>query len=283
MKQKKLDLKIIISIKELPSWAHRYEFIYDGYRNPLTHSTAEEVLNSLFTWNTETLNVHLHIWPAIACVSCMVYVMLGEPFAIASGMTRMAMVLPYIGCGALMFFSVFAHTTHVMSSDSNLHAWRIDMFGIIAASFCRSIAEGWLLFGLILNSTAAFTVGTLLSIILAALTTWRTMYDEYDWTMVYAAISITPLCAIYTAIAYSGTNTNLQGFANYGMLSTLFLYVASSAFYKGKLPERYVRLDVLNYIGNSHQIFHVLSALGFYMGFGATGYFPAIERSLSMG
>jgi len=34
---------------------------------------------------------------------------------------------------------------------------------------------------------------------------------------------------------------------------------------------------------SSHQIFHVLSALGFYMGFAATGYFPAIERSLSTG
>jgi predicted membrane channel-forming protein YqfA (hemolysin III family) len=109
------------------------------------------------------------------------------------------------------------------------------------------------------------------------------MYDEYDWTMAHAAVSITPICAIYTAIAYAGSNTHLQSFANFGMLSTLFLYVASSAFYKGKLPERYVRLDWLNYIGNSHQIFHVLSALGFYMGFAATGYFPAIERSLSTG
>ncbi len=56
-----------VSADELPAWAHTYEFITAGYRNPFVHDTWGAALFSALQWHTESMNVHSHLWPGLGC------------------------------------------------------------------------------------------------------------------------------------------------------------------------------------------------------------------------
>ena len=175
-----LSLTPTVALEELPAWAHRYEFITYGYRNPETHATWRAVLLSLFAWHTETVNVHSHLWPGLGCILVLILRVPQDSFQGASPLGQASTAVSCIGCGAMCLLSALAHLMHVHSVHSEAVAWKLDMVGIVVSAWSRLFSDAWVFFGVYLGSSPAFYAIMAVATVLALLTIRRTWQGHFD-------------------------------------------------------------------------------------------------------
>jgi multidrug efflux pump subunit AcrB len=91
-----------VSADELPAWAHTYEFITAGYRNPSVHDTWDAALFSALQWHTESMNVHSHFWPGLGCFLFLAFQVPTESFQTASALGQASCLLSCLTSAAMI-------------------------------------------------------------------------------------------------------------------------------------------------------------------------------------
>lgn len=280
-----------LSVEELPAWAHRYPFIQRGYRDPNLHASLYDVALSLFSWHSETINIHLHLLPALCCF-LMVLVRIPGGDALSAGPGEWVIHGACLLCGCMFLFSASAHAVHVMSPSAMAFAWRLDFTGIILGAFGRFLLDAWVLVAVLHSDHRAFLLSAGLAFACILLGIWRTWLGELRWAYFFgllAPVLVSPALA-YCAFAPSSTAQLAIRGVDLGALRTLVAWLIASTcillggiavFYVGRLPERFLRLNLLDFAGNSHNFFHITCALSFWAGALASSYLARIEASLT--
>jgi len=169
-----------VSADELPSWAHTYDFVTAGYRNPSHHDTWASVFFSALTWHTESVNVHTHLWPGLGCFLVLTLRVPMDCFQTASPLGQASTVVSCVGCGVMMLFSATAHLIHVLSPSVEKVAWKLDMVGIAVSAWGRLFSDLWVFFGVYLRSVAAFAAAMTAASALALFCVYRTWQGHFD-------------------------------------------------------------------------------------------------------
>ena len=224
-------------------------FILTGYRNPLTHSTPWECMQSIFTWHNETLNIHTHLWSAVyfACAY------LTRPvYACASTILHVGITLGYLGAFLMSVASTFAHTMYILDSKWYRFAWFIDCLGIIAVNYSHFFLDLFSI-ALYVHSPTLLYAGLGLITVFSAwciLNARRSQDGIGNWGIYYAAVASLPL----TLVNYSLIQREAS---RWSMLCSALVVVGGSLFYSGRIPERLCNpYRMFDYV-SSHMWFHI--------------------------
>lgn len=284
-----------LALEELPPWAHRYLYITAGYRNPYLYNSYASCFWSLFHWHTETLNVHLHLWAGLGVFGALGVILAYPGFAACTLTARVVTILGVLGCATMCFASAYAHATHSISARAERQAWRIDMMGIVAASYGRCLFDLWCLLGVHLASQPAFYSVAAATTAFGLYCSSKLWHHKYEWAYIFGAFCMAPWCVAMVAVAYAqagelaarGVDVDaFQAIGVWTVVSSMCSFGGVGVFYIGRVPERFCvpgrtgRASLLNYFGNSHNFFHICTAASCYTGFMVVLYMAAFERSV---
>jgi adiponectin receptor len=282
---KRADL--LLRADDMPEWYWRTPFIDSGYRDPAAHSTVRACLVSALRWHNETLNIHTHLWPAVGCFALIIARQTMPDYVNSSAEGKWANIVTNVFTGIMCLCSAWAHTVHLMSAQQSRDAWIVDNVGIIIGSFGRLFPDLWLL-AVLVGSRTCFQVTSGVSAAFGAICIWRALKNDWNWVGPFFVYSMVPYNIAIAAIVFGtpnwlysqGVDVALARFvASCSVGCSVFCLVAAFCFFKGRLPERYWNPNGrLDFVGNSHQIFHLGIVAGFSTGFAAMPSFQALER-----
>lgn len=244
----------------------RESFIFSGYRSP--RSSISQCVLSIFQLTNETLNIWTHLIPAVY-FGCTVLAFCQSLDAVA--IPYMAPLVVYMTTVCMFpLASMLAHIFNVMSDKARhvcffVDYWALSLFGFGSAlafraySFTRSQLDSPYV-DMYLPVAAIVSSGSLL-------VSCRTRFMKVGWRR--KVIRFTSFAIPYFfnvmpllhRLAVADDAGELSREANY-FHTRQFVFAFLSAFlYCSHIPERLFpgRFDI---VGHSHQLFHVVSAIG---------------------
>ncbi|XP_074652636.1 membrane progestin receptor gamma-like isoform X2 [Tubulanus polymorphus] len=259
-------------------------FINSGYRSP--HSSIKQCVMSLFEVTNETVNIWTHILPAFyftwKIVKCwQSYDFVDDPYA-----TPLFILL--LSCWGYLMASSFAHIFSAMSVLSRHVCFFMDYASLSLYSFGSAVAYrtyclpdgayvanygNYYLYAAVCNAILC-TVFSCLSRYLKLsplLTTCRMM--SFLFPYIYDNIPI-----IYRLAFCHGEDLGCQSDGLRLHFGQYFFSLLAGLAYCSHLPER-IRPGTFDFIGHSHQIFHVMGAIASYLQIKATMSDSAARKS----
>ncbi|CAL8072943.1 unnamed protein product [Orchesella dallaii] len=252
-----------LSLKEAPHYLTFNPYITGGYRNNLA---PVECIKSLFWWTNETLNIWSHLLGFGFFFSLTVYDILGLtnlPTTQPWDQTIFSLLL--ICFQACMILSAAYHVFCCCSEKSYRQWLTADLLGVSLSLVAIYISGIYFAFSCVpfwLN----FYLSTVAGIFVTCLTcTFFRTSDGFSNRLFlfggWACYGIVP--TVHWAILHGGMSSPAVAL----LLPRIFwMYAISAAaffFYVSKLPERW-KPGLVNYIGSSHQIWHVLIVAALY-------------------
>ena len=256
------DLTTAENLRRNPS-----QFILTGYR---TEHTIFDCIKSIFSIHNETLNIWTHLlafWYWSYVYSTL------EDREWYQNVDELSQAITKVGYGICLLMPLSSATYHTFSDAQTCccfhagpakDAWsvanvflRLDLFGIYALFYARSLMEGYLAMYCHRSQWILYQMCSLLTFaILAPIGLWTTKL----WPMVpsFILVHVPILVIIFTQPWWSDSALFLH--VLFSLLGTL-CFVVAFFIYKKRWPESSYpgKFDI---IGQSHQFWHILTWLG---------------------
>ncbi|PWY93122.1 HlyIII-domain-containing protein [Aspergillus sclerotioniger CBS 115572] len=254
----------IFHISELPGWMQWDPYIQHGYRTQL--NSFRQCFWSLFYMHNESINTWSHILPGIYFLMILLaidYWIAQLPFKVP--LSDMLAIQTYVaGTAGCLVFSATFHATNAHSPQVARAFLKLDYLGIVLtiSTTCISVAY----FAVHNNPTLQF-VYILFIVLCAAMVFHITLDVAMDGAhaspqraTVFLLLAASGLAPIFH-VAWSEGKCGLLRIPLHSLTVTCSSYAIGTVAYVTRFPERYwpARFDL---VGASHQIFHVLVALG---------------------
>ncbi|KAI9024674.1 hemolysin-III related-domain-containing protein [Hyaloraphidium curvatum] len=250
----------LLRFEDLPAWLRDNFYIITGYRPELSTYTA--CLRSIFYVHNESGNIWTHLFGAALFVGLAAYTYAGVFPALGAADWRDAGVFAAFFLGAFVCLSMsgFFHTFCAHSAEVSCRWNKIDYVGIVAlivGSFFPPVFYGfycqpaW---------QYAYLAGMTILGSLCAIFAVADAFQHPSWrwfrTSLFLALGccgVVPLIHILVSLGYPAA----VSMGMWYMVAMGLMYVAGAMLYGFRWPERQWpgRFD---YVGQSHQIFHVL-------------------------
>ncbi|GAM85352.1 hypothetical protein ANO11243_033590 [Dothideomycetidae sp. 11243] len=250
---------------ELPHWLQDNPFITSHYRPP--SYSFKKCIASIWTLHNETVNVHTHMWGALAVVlgAFPVYQALSTRHASFTWQDTLAFGTWYICAFACLGLSAAYHALCNYSPNVSAFSQKLDHLGIVVmtcGSFLSMIYYGWYC-----EPEHAYVFAgmiTTLSIACAALSlnpkTRTPAWRPYRAVM-FTALGMSALIPITSGLLLHGIQGMNQRITLFPWLGIEFgCYLTGAILYarlQTRFPER-ISPGKFDVFGSSHQIFHVL-------------------------
>ena len=269
-------MKSIITAQDLPSWYEKSEFIYGGYRNPLTHSTLYDCASSIFTWHNETLNIHTHLWSAISFPMIFWWFTQQDFYQTLSPLAKACVINGVIGPILMGLTSAFAHTFFIINKEWYDFSWRIDMVGIVTVLYSHLIADIYIITVLLYRDFRLFYCLAALSLLFGIYCIRKVFVENQlvTYAITYGFVGSVPFTSTLFYLAFSSPyNYALRTAATLSLSCSVSCVIAVSFFFIGKIPERYWPHTVVK----SHALHHIFITIGVYCALGMVPYITSIE------
>ncbi|KAF3848869.1 hypothetical protein F7725_015366 [Dissostichus mawsoni] len=232
----------LYTYEQIPLFLKENPFITDGYR---AHLPSKLCLRSIFMLSNETVN----IWSHLLGFLLFFYLAVNDLTSVlpASGVNREDYVIYAIGLFCFqvcMLCSVGYHLFSCHRSEKTCRRWLSLDYAGISVGILGCYVPG-IFYAFYCNTLYLLTVLSLILAVFCAQVHPR--YLSNDWKRIRMAI----FCCV------AGIMFLPRILVMYLIAGTAFL------FYVTKIPERYFP-GQLNYLGASHQVWHVLVVLMFY-------------------
>lgn len=251
---------------ELPDWQKDNEKILRGYVRET--NSFRECLISLLYFNNETVNMYTHLIPAVLYLcgaSYFAYVFLIPIFPSTSFTDYFYINVFLLGAFACLICSSCFHCLK-QHSERQCGLWsKLDYMGIICLISCSMIPIMY--FGFF-DYRWHFLTFTTVTLSLAAFCTLCVLNDKFN------TVEFRPFrAAFFTLFGLSGILPLGAGFIQFGIKGVLerirlkfiglegVFYIAGAIIYGYRIPETFAP-GKFDFVGSSHQIFHIMVVLG---------------------
>lgn len=258
--------KKLYHYKELPEWQQDNDKILTGYVRE-TRSVLR-CLDSLSYWNNESVNIYTHLLSAVAYFILLLFFtdILLIPSFPSTTMTDYIIINFYLlGAFVCLMCSSCFHCFK-QHSCSQSDAWsKVDYMGIIGLISCSVIS---LLYYGYFDHVFYFKLFSVITVVLATACSVCVLSDKFNTK------NMRPLRAsFFITFAFSAIIPIGIGMFKFGWSEVFhrvqlrfvgweaFFYLAGALLYGYRIPET-IAPGKFDFIGNSHQIFHVLVVLG---------------------
>jgi len=265
----------LLYFNELEDWRKDNEFILTGYVP--SERSFRKCLHSLFYIHNETGNVYTHLIPSV-------FVFVIQAFAILE--ITPPLILFFAGCTACLGMSA---TYHLLGSHSHRVASignKFDYVGICILIATSMISLVEIAFNDKQNERHLFIgLTTIFAVLCSAVSlsdTFRTpKYRPVRATMfvLYGLSGVFPVLVGYFQFGYR--EVSLRSSCPW-LYMEAFCYIFGAFLYALRFPEKHMP-GKFDFIGHSHQIFHVFVVFGAYSHYMALRYAHAyaVIRNLS--
>ena len=227
-------------LEPVKDWYVTNPFVKGGYRPPHTG-----LLSSLFEWHNETLSIYTHFLPGLYWL----YWVFAFPYDTQTSLTTRCLIgYAYASASFMGLSSGFAHIAHTMDPSWALFSWKMDYLGIVAVNLGHELVDCFLLFhsyptllGAVYIIKIAFAAYCCREILKGSGTSvWGLLYPLIGMATFTLPVALHP-----------------SPLASYSLGTTLFVCIAATLFYVGKLPERIWNPNGVFDMFNSHVWHHL--------------------------
>lgn len=265
----KLEKKTLYHFHELPEWQQDNDKILTGYIRETR--SWRKCLRSLLIWNNESVNIYTHLVSAVSYF----LLMLGFTNAVAVPVFPSTSIIDYsvinfylLGAFGCLLCSSCFHTFK-QHSGSHCDAWsKVDYMGIIALITCSIIS---LLYYGYYDHQEYFALFTVITVLLASACSVCVLNERFnhkDFRTLRAAFFIafgfSGIFPVATGIVKFGTAEVVERVQLQFVLWEAFFYIAGALIYGFRIPET-IAPGKFDFLGHSHQIFHVLVVVASFL------------------
>lgn len=259
----KTQKKLLYTWNEIPDWQKDNEHIIGGYVRET--NSFRECFQSLLYLHNESVNIYTHFLPAICFLATCIFDKLAvKKFETTTWIDYMVIDIFFLGAFACLVLSSTFHCLKSHSSQVATFGNKLDYLGIvilIVSSMISIIYYGFY------DSKKLFSFFTFITVgfgISCAVVSLDDTFREREWRPYRAGL--------FVAFGLSGALPVLGGLVFYGFHETWIriqlkwvllegiLYIFGAFLYAIRFPER-IAPGAFDFIGHSHQIFHVLTVL----------------------
>ncbi|CAD6590166.1 MAG: hypothetical protein ASARMPRED_004598 [Alectoria sarmentosa] len=265
----------LLSFSDLPSWSKDNEYITTGFR-PVSNSYLESFRSCLYLHN-ETGSIYSHLLATVWMASLPAYF---YPYArtqyagAANGDDWVVFGIFFLGSALCFGFSTLYHVVANHSHAVHDVYHRVDMLGISASIAGTFPPTMWYTLPCWARSTKIFWIGVNLAaqILVAVTVLFVRRFRKPAWRplrgFLFSFMALTTFSPLFYAYSvYGYRQLDIEAGANRYVATTL-LYASAVVIYATRIPEAW-RPGWFDLWGQSHQIFHVLMAIGMTVHFSA--------------
>lgn len=256
----------LVHYQELPEWQQDNDKILTGYVRET--KSVLKCLDSLSYWNNESVNIYTHLVSAVVYFMMLLFFtdILLIPSFPSTTMTDYIMINFYLlGAFVCLMCSSCFHCFK-QHSNSQSDAWsKVDYMGIIGLISCSVIS---LLYYGYFDHVFYFKLFSVITVILAMACSACVLSDRFNTK------NMRPLRAtFFITFAFSSIIPIITGCFKFGLAEVFhrvqlrfvgweaFFYLGGAVIYGYRIPEA-LAPGKFDFIGSSHQIFHVLVVIG---------------------
>lgn len=256
----KTQRKLLYTWDEIPDWQKDNEHIIGGYVRET--NSFQECLRSLLYLHNESVNIYTHFLPALCFLATCIF----DKFAVkrfdtTTWIDYMVIDIFFFGAFACLVLSSTFHCFKSHSSSVAVFGNKLDYLGIVILIVCSMIS---ILYYGFYDSKKLFCLFCLITLsfgISCAIVSLGETFRAREWRPYRAGL--------FVAFGLSGVLPVLGGLVNYGFHETWtriqlkwvilegVLYIFGAFLYGVRFPER-LAPGAFDFVGHSHQIFHVL-------------------------
>ncbi|CAR27045.1 hypothetical protein ZYGR_0I03180 [Zygosaccharomyces rouxii] len=252
--------KLLYTWNEIPDWQKDNEHIVGGYVRET--NSIRECLQSLLYLHNESINIYTHFLPGLCFLATCIF----DKFAIKNFDTTtwidyMAIDFFFFGAFSCLILSSTFHCFKSHSSRVSVFGNKLDYLGIVILIVCSMIS---ILYYAFHDSNKLFYSFTLIIFCFGVSCTIASFDDTFrsrEWRPyragLFVAFGLSALLPIMGGIIKYGfheTWTRIQ--MKWVILEGIF-YIFGAFLYSIRFPER-LAPGAFDFVGHSHQIFHVL-------------------------
>ena len=255
--------KIVVNYEEAPSFLQHNQHIYRGYRTNLCTTSC---LKSIFWWTNETMNTWTHLlgWIYFAYFTVQEILWLGH----GSTWQDSVMMIIILSCFQICMAMSTGYHTFCCTSKDSYHCWlSYDLCGISFSLLAIYITGIYYAFWCH-DTTRTFYIGLSCALFFLSLimqTTPKYMGNEYSkirlvFFMSWSIFGVLP--CIHWIVLNGGFATPYV-LAMVGRIGIMYAICALALFfYVSRIPEVWFP-GCVDYIGSSHQWWHVIIFIAF--------------------
>ncbi|SCU79111.1 LANO_0A05094g1_1 [Lachancea nothofagi CBS 11611] len=251
---------------DLPEWQRDNDKIKSGYVRET--GSFQKCLESLLYFHNETLNIYTHLIPSGTYLVLLMFFtdLVLIPKFPSTNMSDYIMINFYL-LGAflcLMCSSCF----HCLKQHSEAHSdiWsKVDYMGIIVLISCSTVSLLYYGFHDYLFHFKVFTIAVVILGSCCAAFVLNDRFNAKNWRACRAAFFVlfgfSGIVPIFTGLVKFGVEESSKRVQLRFVLWEAFFYIGGAIIYGLRLPETLLP-GKFDFVGHSHQIFHVLVVLG---------------------
>lgn len=252
--------------EELPEWQKDNDKIRTGYVRETR--SLKECFKSLLMFHNESLNIYSHLIPTVTYLVLLVGFtdLVLVPHFPGSSMTDYIMINFFLlGTVLCLGCSSFYHCLK-QHSESHCRIWsKVDYMGIIVMITCSMVS---LLYYGFHDHLFHFKCFTIFTVFLGAVCTVFALHDRFDSktfrpfrAMFYVSFGLSGIVPIMTGFWKFGLSESFHRIQlKYVILEAVF-YICGALIYGMRFPE-VLAPGKFDFVGHSHQIFHIMVVFG---------------------
>lgn len=272
---------LLCTTENLPDWHFAHRGVKFGYRSCDTFYSA---FNSLFYWHNETINIWSHYLTALLLVFHVDYRFDLFGITLLTPMWTDSVILIvgiFFGNIIPIFLSAFCHQFYCVSKSWHILCWYLDFVGILSGMLFDSLTFMYITLYCYPNICGYIATISIVGYFLALTICWKWYRfrmsesrlqpkDRFpEFSKILSAFGVLEtLLTIGTSLYTNQEYRNDHRFRHILMLTAtgpLIMGLGIVLFAQGNIPERFTpQLNLpkhtFDYIGHSHQWWHLVSA-----------------------
>ncbi|CAN9512719.1 unnamed protein product [Ophioblennius macclurei] len=261
----------LYTYEQIPMFLRDNPYITDGYR---AYLPSRLCIKSLFILSNETVNIWSHLLGFVLFFCLGVYNM--ASVLPAAGASKDDYVIYSIGLFCLqlcMLCSVGFHLFCCHRSEKTSRRWMaLDCAGVSIGILGCYVPGVFYTFYCNNYWRQVYLVAVLAMILAVFLAQIHPHYLSKQWRLIFSSVAVYGLVPTVHWICLTGgfSAPLVQAFVP-RVLGMYFIAALALVFYISKVPERYFP-GQLNYVGSSHQVWHLLLVFMFYWWHQTSGF-----------
>ncbi|XP_054158941.1 adiponectin receptor protein-like [Oppia nitens] len=248
---------------QLPDWLQDNDYLRSGHRPAL--KSVPVCLRSAFRLHSETGNIWTHALPAL-WFALMFAINGTTVHPNQQPVDNLLIGLYYTGAIVCLSLSAMFHTLCCHSRPVSKLCQKLDYMGIsIQMLFSMIPALYYIFYGQPGAQLTYILAGICMCTVSTGLSVWD-KFGEPDYrpfrTVVFMGYGLSNLIPIVHWLIQMDSRLLVSFLL---VITQGSLYTLGSLIYVCRLPERYVRAGRCDYLGQSHQLFHLMIALALYV------------------
>ncbi|AMD20947.1 HEL334Wp [Eremothecium sinecaudum] len=256
----------LAAFHELPDWQKDNDLIWTGYVKETNSIRA--CLRSMTYFNNESVNIYTHLVPSITYLVVLLLLTQLVLDKVVPGSTfREYLMINLYLVGAvtcLMCSSCFHCLKHHSEKHNNVWS-KVDYVGIIVQISCSILS---LLYYGLYDQFSLFLFFACFTLVLSCCCTVFVLHDKFN------SVAFRPIRAVFfTVFGLSGIIPVLAGYLHPGIAGWMIriqlkfviieaiFYILGVVLYGLRIPEA-LAPGKFDFVGHSHQIFHIMVVLG---------------------